>query len=87
MLKFRSSNNALSIRNKMSAIQLLLFPETEEDRLRRKVFELEAANDKMKLSMDKQRKALFARNGELGKIVKDLGERLEIIERNICQNR
>ena len=38
----------------------------------------------VKTSSDKVRRSLFARNGELTKIVVDLQERLAILERNIC---
>ena len=41
----------------------------------------------VKTSSDKVRRSLFARNGELAKIVIDLQERLMIIERNLCQKK
>jgi hypothetical protein len=41
----------------------------------------------VKNSSDKVRRGLFARNGELTKIVNDLQQRLAIIERNICQKK
>lgn len=61
-------------------IQYDLFEEkpTEVDELR---IELAA----VRLSSDKVRKGLFARNNELAKLYCDLHNRLEIIERNICQ--
>ena len=40
-----------------------------------------------KISADKVRKSLFARNGELAKMYLDLHSRLEIIEKNICQGK
>jgi len=52
--------------------------------------ETEILNERIRMlekSMDKQRKALFARNGQLEKNYIDLHQRLEIIERGICQNR
>jgi hypothetical protein len=39
----------------------------------------------LKESQDKQRKSLFAKNGELQKKYDDLLKRMEILERNICQ--
>jgi hypothetical protein len=39
----------------------------------------------LKTSQDKQRRALFARNGEITKIVHDIAGRMEIIEKNICK--
>lgn len=36
-------------------------------------------------SIGKIRRALFARNGELSKHVLDLTQRLEVIERGLCQ--
>lgn len=64
----------------MFAIQLDLFKTQEQceiDALR-----LEVAS--IRLSADKQRKALFARNGELVKRMLELEDRLSNIERGIC---
>jgi len=65
-------------------IQLDLFVE-QEDPWVREVYELKELCKETKLSSDKVRKALFARNGELAKMVLDLHQRLEIMERNICK--
>lgn len=49
--------------------------------------ELEALKNQVqdvKNSCDKVRKGLFARHGELFKLILDIEERLKIIERNIC---
>jgi hypothetical protein len=46
---------------------------------------LKNENKKLKESLDKMRKALFARNGELEKKCNDSLSRLEIIERFICR--
>jgi hypothetical protein len=59
-------------------IQLSLFETDETVILRHKFNEL-------KESQDKIRKGLYARNGELQKKYNDLLNRLEILERNICQ--
>lgn len=42
--------------------------------------------ESIKISTDKVRKSLFAKNGELSKKIIDLELRLEIIERNICKS-
>ena len=65
-----------------SIIQYDLFEEkpTEVDELR---IELAA----VRLSSDKVRKAMFARHGELVKLYLEANQRLEIIERNICQKK
>ncbi len=50
--------------------------------------EVEILEDRVRLlekSMDKQRKSLFARNGELAKKYMELHDRMEVIERNICK--
>jgi len=39
----------------------------------------------IKESNDKVRKGMFARHNELAKILLNISERLEIIERNICK--
>jgi len=64
----------------MYAIQLDLFKSSEEceiDALRREMASV-------KLSSEKVRKALFARNGELVKRVLELEDRLSVIERGLC---
>ena len=40
---------------------------------------------RMDESLNKTRRALFARHGELGKLYVELHARLEVIERNICK--
>jgi dynactin complex subunit len=65
----------------MLAIQYDLFKTKEESEM--DALRLEMA--KCKLSCDKVRKKLFSENGALKKEVKELSERLEIIERNICR--
>lgn len=58
--------------------QLLLFEESLEGKLLREVREL-------KESVNKIRKGQFARLGELGKICKELSERMDIIEAGLCK--
>lgn len=41
----------------------------------------------IKESSNKVRKSMFARHNELAKLLIDINERLEILERNICQNK
>lgn len=60
-------------------IQLEFFEEETTTLLKREIQRLKESNDKT-------RKALFARHGELAKNYLDILHRLEIIERNICQN-
>jgi len=60
-------------------IQLSLFEDEETVILRHKFNEL-------KESQNKIRKSIYARHGELQKKYDDLLNRLELIERNICQN-
>lgn len=40
--------------------------------------------EKLKSSNDRMRKALFAKHGELAKNYNELNERINILERNIC---
>lgn len=62
-------------------IQLDLFQEkTQVDILEEKVSILEK-------SMDKQRKALFAKHGALCKQYMELHERFEILERVLCKGK
>jgi len=46
---------------------------------------LESEIKDIKNSTDKVRKKLFAENNKQAKLIKELSERLEIIERNICK--
>lgn len=65
----------------MSTLIQLDFFKTEDE------VRLESVEERMKKCEDscgKVRRSLFAKNGELTKIVLDLEERLTIIERNIC---
>lgn len=65
----------------MNVLQLDLFISEEEceiQQLRKEVSQLKA-------SQDRQRKALFARQGDLIKGQIDFKDRLEILERNICK--
>lgn len=65
----------------MVQIQLDLF-QTEEEcemiQLRKSINEIHKTTEKV-------RKKLFAENGANKKIIEELRERLEIIERNICK--
>jgi hypothetical protein len=62
-------------------IQLELFEnKTEIEVLEEKLFELEK-------SVDKTRKALFARHGDLAKRYLEINERLQILEMNICKGK
>lgn len=46
---------------------------------------LKADIEAVRLSSDKVRKSLFARNNELQKRMLELENRMEILERNICK--
>ena len=59
--------------------QLDFFEETE-------ISALKADFKEVKDSCDRVRKKQFAEIGKLTKVVNDLVERLEILERNICKN-
>ena len=62
-------------------IQLDFFQEkTETDVLRDQVQDLRKSQDKL-------RKALFARHGELGKKYIEIHDRMDVIERHICQRK
>lgn len=61
------------------AIQLDFFKEQSEIDI------LEEQLSKLERSLDKQRKSLYARHGELAKSYVELTLRLEILERNICK--
>lgn len=67
----------------MIPYQLDLFETQEQSQL--KAIEQTVLN--VKVSCDKVRKKLFANNGELYKLLKDVDERLQIIERNICKSK
>lgn len=53
---------------------------TEVDELRIELEQVRESNNKV-------RKAMFARHGELAKLYINAIERLEILERNICQKK
>lgn len=61
------------------AEQLLLFPETEEERLLRKI-------DEIKNSTEKVRKSLFAKHGELTKMYFQLYYEFETLKESICKH-
>jgi hypothetical protein len=62
-------------------LQLDLFQEyTEVEILEQRIKQLEK-------SMDKQRKALFARHGALCKQYMELNDRLDILERVLCKGK
>ena len=61
-------------------IQLELFPETPEQRLSREV-------DRLRGSLDKMRKSLHAKNGELSKHYSELKHKMEVLERDICRTK
>ena len=48
---------------------------------------LKARMDKCEESANKVRKSLFAKNGELTKKINELEERLNVLERNICNGK
>lgn len=58
--------------------QLLLFDDPIEDRLIRKVKELED-------SLERNRKSLHAKSGHMQKVINDLQMDMEFIKRGICQ--
>lgn len=62
------------------AQQLLLFPETEEEKIQREFQEL-------KKSCDKVRKAMFARHGELTKMYLQLHHEFETLKASICKEK
>ena len=64
----------------MSAIQLDFFKSTHEVEIESLMKEV----SKLRISLDKQRKKLFAQHGEHEKIIQDLSDRLFLLERNIC---
>lgn len=66
----------------MNAYQLDFFKQDEECRLE----SLEKSFALVKESCDKVRKSQFAKIGALTKIICELQDRLNIIEKNICQN-
>lgn len=65
----------------MIAVQLDFFKTEEQCEIAALRMEVE----RQKESLNKQRKKLFAENGRLTKEIIDLRERLEILERGICQ--
>lgn len=65
----------------IECLQLDFWKSEEESELESLRKEIRA----VKTSSDKVRRGLYARNGELTKLVLDLQERLAILERNICK--
>ncbi len=66
------------IESKIFQLDFFLTPEESEiESLRKQI-------SAVKSSSDKVRRGLYARNGELTKMVIDLQERLAILEKNIC---
>lgn len=63
----------------MEAVQLEFFPQDEMSQLRH---DMKA----IKESTDKVRRGMFARHGELSKLVMNLNNRLDILEANICNH-
>lgn len=59
--------------------QLLLFPESELQKLERRLNQLEEKYDNL-------RKKMFAVNGKTYKMAEINHDRLEVIERNICKD-
>ncbi len=64
-------------------IQLEFFETEEESEMRSLREEVKA----QRITLDKMRKALFARNGELVKITYELREDLEVIKRGLCNGK
>jgi predicted nuclease with TOPRIM domain len=60
-------------------VQLLLFELTTEEKLLQKVEELKASNEKV-------RKGQFAKIGANSKEIANVKERLDVLERGICQS-
>ncbi len=58
--------------------QLLLFEESYEEKQQRTI-------DQLKESLDRIRKSLHAKNGELQKDVKEMKSKLEFLEAHICK--
>ena len=58
-------------------IQIDFFREDDTVRMQEEIQKLRESNDRI-------RKSLFAKHGELAKNYLNLAERLEIIERNLC---
>jgi len=67
----------------MVQIQLDFFKTSEQCELEAMRKEVHA----MRQSLDKMRKALFAKNGEIMKITLDVRERLDILEYHICKGK
>lgn len=59
-------------------IQLEFFVNDETVRMKEEIKKLKSSNERV-------RKSMFAKHGELYKNYSELSERLEILERNICQ--
>ncbi len=62
-------------------IQLEMFQEKSEIEI------LQTQICMLEKSLDKQRKSLYARNGELHKKLMDLQDRFEIMERMLCKGK
>lgn len=60
-------------------IQLSFFPETQDEKNSREI-------EKLKLSLDKNRKSLHAKNGKLAKEIDDINQKLDILINAICKN-
>jgi hypothetical protein len=59
-------------------MQLLIFPETQEESMRREINE-------MRISLDKQRRAQFAQLADLKKMYWDLSQEYENLKKAICR--
>lgn len=66
----------------MHVYQLDLFKTPEECRMEA----LEKEVDRLRISLDRQRKSQFAKIGEQTKEILELRERLDVIERGLCKN-
>lgn len=65
----------------MTSLQLEFFKSDEQCEIDSLRFEI----NEIRTSTHKVRKKLFQENGNLNKLIKDLCERMEIIERNLCK--
>ncbi len=65
----------------MNAIQLDFLRSAEEC----EIIALRAEVKEMRISLDKQRRAQFAKIGEVTKLVNDHEARLSLLERNLCK--
>jgi septation ring formation regulator EzrA len=60
-------------------VQMSLFPETDQQRNAREIAEL-------RISCDKLRKSLHAKNGGLAKAYSELRNELDLLKRDICRH-